>query len=267
MISIARVTLFLLAPALTGCTAPANPSFPVTITDARAALKDMEAAPKPLPRPVVVLGGFHDPGLGPFVWRNEVRRWAKGATVIEASFPFAHDFDECRRAVIAAVDRACPTDDPDATVEVDVIGASMGGLVGRYAAVSKPRERRLRVARLFTVSSPHRGAAWADAVPALSRLHADMREGSDFFQRLEAAEAATTADDFELVPYVRLGDRIVGAAHAAPTGNVAWWVPNGPMELAHLGANTDPRVRADVARRLRGEMPLTKTPPAAVPGA
>jgi hypothetical protein len=69
------------------------------------------------------------------------------------------------------------------------------------------------------------------------------------------------------VPYVRLGDRIVGADHAAPAGRVAWWVPNPPMELAHVGASGDPRVRADVARRLRGETPLTKTPPAAVPGA
>jgi pimeloyl-ACP methyl ester carboxylesterase len=147
---------------------------------------------------------------------------------------------------------------------VDVIGASMGGLVGRYAAVTKSGERRLRVARLITVSSPHRGAAWA-AAPALSRLHSDMRAGSAFLRTLERLEAATAADDCEVVPYVRLGDRIVGPHNAAPPGAAAWWVPNRPLALAHFGVNTDPRVRADVARRLRGEQPLTKTPAAPVP--
>ncbi|MGB7160965.1 MAG: hypothetical protein WBD40_23090 [Tepidisphaeraceae bacterium] len=224
----------------------------------------MEAAPKPLARPVVVLGGYHDPGLGPFVWGGEVRRWAKDAKVIGVSFATARDFDQCRREVIAAVDEACPTDNSEATVEVDVIGASMGGLVGRYAAVTKPGERRLNVVRLITVSSPHRGAAWAGA-PAMTRLHADMRGASDFLRHLESAEAATDADDYEIVPYVRLDDRIVGAHNAAPAGVNAWWLPERPLEFGHFGVNTDPRVRADVARRLRGEEPFTKKPGAPVP--
>lgn len=249
-----------------GCAARLNPSFPVTPSQARAALKEMRAAPKPLARPVVVLGGYHDPGLGAYVWREEVRKWARDATIIDVSFATARDFEDCRRKVIAAVDRACPTDDKDATAPVDVIGASMGGLVGRYAAVTRPGERRLNVVRLFTVSSPHRGAAWAEALPALSRLHADMRAQSEFFKRLEASEAVTTADDYELVPYVRLGDSIVGADRAAPVGRSAWWISTPPMELAHIGASADPRVRADVARRLRGEEPFTKSPPAPAPG-
>ena len=249
-----------------GCAAPTNPSFPVSAADAAAALRDMEANPKRLARPVVVLGGYHDPGFGAFVWREEVQRWAKDPRIIGVSFPFHRDFDQCRRDVIAAVDRAFPTKDPEATVEVDVIGASMGGLVGRYAAVRKPGERRLKVLRLITVSSPHRGASWA-RLPALSKLHADMRAASAFLQRLEQAEAATAEDDYELVPYVRLGDRIVGTHNAARAGTTAWWLPNPPLNFAHFAVNRDPRVRADVARRLRGEPPLTKTPPAPVPGA
>jgi pimeloyl-ACP methyl ester carboxylesterase len=247
-----------------GCAAPTNPSFPLSVSDAKAALREMEAKPKPLARPLVVLGGYHDPGLGAFVWRNEVRRWASDARIVDVSFARRGDFDACRRAVIAAVDRAFPTNDPNATVEVDVIGASMGGLVGRYAAVEKPGERRLRVARLITVSSPHRGAAWA-GLPALSRLHADMRDGSAFLRNLERAESATETDDYELVPYVRLGDRIVGAHNAAPNGVNAWWLPDRPFEPAHVAVNLDPRIRADVARRLRGEVPFTKAPGAPVP--
>ena len=251
---------------IAGCSAPANPSFPLTVSDAKDALREMEAQPRPLARPLVVLGGYHDLGIGPLVWRDHVRRWTTDdAKVIHVAFPFARDFDECRRAVIAAVDRASPTDDPDATVEVDVVGASMGGLVGRYAAVTKPGQRRLRVARLFTISSPHRGATMA-RLPALSRLHADMRAGSDFLRALEAAEARTTADDYDLLPYVRLGDGVVGAANAAPVGVRPWWVANRPLQPAHAAASLDPRVRADVARRLRGEEPFTKAPAAGFPG-
>ena len=101
----------------------------------------------------------------------------------------------------------------------------------------------------------------------MSKLHADMRAASAFLQRLEQAEAATAEDDYELVPYVRLGDRIVGTHNAARAGTTAWWLPNPPLNFAHFAVNRDPRVRADVARRLRGEPPLTKTPPAPVPGA
>ena len=249
-----------------GCAAPTNPSFPASVGEAQAALRAMEAHPKRLARPVVILGGYHDPGFGAFVWSEEVQRWAKEPRIIAVSFPFHRDFNQCRRDVIAAVDRAFPTTDPEATVEVDVIGASMGGLVGRYAAVTMPGERRLNVARLITVSSPHRGASWA-RLPSLSKLHADMRPASAFLQTLERAEAATPADDYELVPYVRLGDRIVGAENAAPAGTNGWWLQNPPLNFAHFAVNRDPRVRADVARRLRGERPLTKTPPAPLPGA
>src|SRR5687767_10723716 len=154
-----------------GCTAPANPSFPLTVSDAQGALKEMASDPKALARPVVVLGGYHDPGLGALVWGREVRRWSRGARVIDVSFALHRDFEQCRRDVIAAVDDALPSDNPEATTEVDVIGVSMGGLVARYAAVPRPGERRLRIARLFTIAAPHRGAAMA-RLPALTRLQA-----------------------------------------------------------------------------------------------
>jgi len=58
------------------------------------------------------------------------------------------------------------------------------------------------------------------------------------------------------------GDTVVGPQYAAPTGRTAWWVPNPPGELAHVGAMTDPRILSDVLRRLRGEKPWTTHPPA-----
>lgn len=254
--------LLALLPML-GCAAqPTNDSFPVTVRDAQRALGDMRDAPVPLLRPLVILGGMNDPGLASGILRAEFKEVTRDDRVIGVSFLFCGDFDACRRQVIEAVDRAFPSDDPQYTTEVDVIGVSMGGLVARYAAVPSFSDkegggRRLRIARLFTISSPHRGAAWA-VLPTFSRLHADMRPRSEFLRGLSDAESA--AAGYEIYPYVRLGDMIVGVANAAPQGQVAWWVPGEMLQDAHVMAAVDARILADVARRLRGEEPLTSFP-------
>jgi pimeloyl-ACP methyl ester carboxylesterase len=250
-----------------GCAATdENASFDVTIPRAQSMLKDMRKHPKPLQRPLVVLSGFCDPGIAAGHLRSQFRRLTGDRRVIGVSFLFCGDFDACREKVIEAVDRAFPSDDPIWTSEVDVVGVSMGGLVARYAAVPKndePGARRLRIARMFTISSPHRGAAMA-AAPTLHQLQRDMRQQSSFIGRLTEAEAA---DDvaYEIYPYVRLGDTIVGAENAAPAGQTPWWVPAEPLQDSHLMAMMDARIIADVARRLRGEDPLTHEPPQPLP--
>ncbi|MFC1766418.1 esterase/lipase family protein [Planctomycetota bacterium] len=50
------------------------------------------------------------------------------------------------------------SDDPNQTVQADVIAHSMGGLVSRYAAMEVPGKPRLRIAHLFTIATPHQGA-------------------------------------------------------------------------------------------------------------
>ena len=247
----------LAATLLTGCgRGLVNPSFAISRTDARQALDAMAADRKPFERPVVVLGGYHDPGLGPGAVCGRLRRAAGGQRVIGVSYFFEGSFDACRRRVIAAVERAFPSHDPRQTIELDVIGLSMGGVVGRYCAIDKPGEKRLRIRRLFTISSPHRGAAGASEIPAMSQLHRDLREGSKFLDKLEAAEGEERG--YEIVPYVRLGDWIVGQRDAAPPGMTAWWVDTPAFENAHVGAALDPRILADVVRRLRGEEPITR---------
>jgi hypothetical protein len=65
---------------------------------------------------------------------------------------------------------------------------------------------------------------------------------------------------------VRRYDGWVGESNAAPPGwPAAWWVPNQPFQDAHIGCCTDPRIVADIARRLRGETPFTLNPPAPLP--
>jgi hypothetical protein len=260
-----RLRLCILLPLLflvTGCvTKPENPSFPLTVDRAQASLASMREQPRPTTRPIVIISGFNDPGIGGWLIREELRPLLCDGKFILVALPFTPTFEECRHEVIAAVDRASEKHDPAATVEVDVIGVSMGGLVARYAAMPIAGERRLRAARIFTVSSPHQGAKLA-FLPTWDGKQIAMRPGSRFLQDVAAGDATA---DYELVPYVRLGDVTVGERNAAPPGKVAWWVPNRLLQLSHGMAGMDPRIVADIARRLRGEEPFTKEPRAPLP--
>jgi len=251
---------------MTACSAdvPLNPSFPLTLAEAKCSLREMRKDPRPLERPVVILGGIHDPGLvAPGLARDVRKITERDGPVIAVSFFTASHFEECRRRVIDAVDRAFPTDDPEATVEVDAIGVSMGGIVARFSA--RPRSddgRRLRIKRLFTIGTPHIGARMA-GVPTFDRRIIDMRRGSAFLADLNDRPLP---EDPELFPYTRLGDQIVGADRAAPPGRTAWWVQNVPFGFAHLTASHDARFLADIGRRLRGEEPYARRPAAPLPG-
>jgi pimeloyl-ACP methyl ester carboxylesterase len=253
--------------ALAGCgttAAVSNPAFPVTIAQAQADLDRMAQDPRPVKRPLLILGGFGDPGIGGWVVGSELGKYLpENATILSVSFTFCHTFEACRQKVVEAVDEALPTNDPTQTVEVDVIGLSMGGLVGRYAAASTG-QRRLRIHTLYTAASPHTGALRAERWPQLLEMQTDMTPGSEFYRALEAAEH-TDGPWYELVPYVRLGDNVVGPQYAAPPGRIPWWIPGRPGDLGHVGTLNDPRILADVLRRLRGEQPWTVDPPAALP--
>src|SRR3990170_792798 len=80
-----------------------NPSFPVTLDQAKQDLKKMRAFPRPLARPVVVLGGYMDPGFGSGYLAELLKKATGDERVLEVSFFFAGSFDETRDAVIQAV--------------------------------------------------------------------------------------------------------------------------------------------------------------------
>lgn len=264
--SVARLVLVAAALLLVvGCSAddPMNPSFPLRLEDAKAALREMRRDPRQLERPVVVLAGIHDPGVLAGSATTTLRRVTdEPDRVIKVSFFTASTFDDCRARVIEAVDAAFPNDDPEVTTEVDVVAISMGGLVARHAV--QPEEgspRRLRVRRLFTIATPHRGAKMA-GVPTRDERILDMRAGSKFLSDLDT-QASPEAPI--VYPYVRLDDAVVGVDRSAPPGRNPWWVANIPLSLAHVGAGQDPRILADIARRLRGEEPYTLDPAAPLP--
>ena len=263
----------LLLALIGGCsTGPANPSFAMPATDARRLIREMKERVRPLERPVVVLGGMNDPGMSENYLVGELRRMTHGRRVVGVSFACFESLDSARRRVISAVDRALGKgDDPRWTVEVDVIGVSMGGVVARHAAVplSDSRGRSLRVARLFTIGAPHRGAGAAGLpvlpLPFLAGVQTDLRRRSKFFRDLESREARSP-HGYPVYPYVRLGDITVGARNASPWGVHPLWVPNLPLEFPHMWAYCDPRIVADIARRLRGEPSLASEPGVPLPG-
>ncbi len=264
--------LALAATPLTGCLArPVNPSFSPTAAHAKQIIRDLRRQPGVLDRPVVTCAGWADPGFASAHLAKQVRQAFARANdqVLGVNFVGRYRFDTCRDKLIAAVDAAFPTDDPHWTTEVDVIAFSMGGLVSRYAASAVADDpdqpttrRRLKIRRLFTISTPHRGATMA-RVPTFEPRVIGMRPGSDLLAHLDAAWPARR---YVLIPYTRLYDPVVGTARTAPPGLTPWWVAPPPLARSHQEAYRDPRIVADVLRRLRGAPPLGTPPPTPLPG-
>ncbi len=254
----------LLAAAACSADRPANPSFQLTLADADAALVQMRAQPMHLHRPLVVIGGIYDPGWGIADLAAQLRSLVSTDTpVLAVGSLGSGTMALWRDGVIDRIETACPSDRPGWTVDVDVVAFSMGGLVARYAAMPRSDGAdRLRIHNLFTISTPHRGARLADW-PTLDDRVVDMRAGSAFLADLDTALPECT---YDLFSYVRLGDVIVGQVNAAPAPSSAWWVPNIPLQMSHRDAYRDPRILADIARRLRSEPPFSTSPPAPLPG-
>lgn len=250
----------LAAATLAGCIVPRrpdNPSFAVTRSEAQSDLRRMQEAPLPLPRPVVFIAGISDPRISSGAMRSGIAP-TLDAPSMEVDFFTEFTFDGARALLLREVAAALGTD-IDHLPEVDVVAFSMGGLVARYAAIPDEAGRRLPVRRMFTVCVPHEGARLA-GVPFGVPQGMDMQHGSPFLQRLAAAPR-----DYELVCYARLDDVTVGEEFAAPEGEPLWWVPTPSGEYAHMQAFNDPRILADIARRLRGEEPFSRPPAAPLP--
>jgi pimeloyl-ACP methyl ester carboxylesterase len=247
--------------ALHGCAGPENPSFPLTVRDAEAALRSMRDDRPPLARPLVIVGGYGDPGFASSELRKRIAQRIDDERILDLSFTEEKSFDECRDHLIEAVIERFGDAGAGLTTEVDVVANSMGGLIAVHAADPRAGPGRLRIARLFALSTPFRGAGMANAMP-INAIVRDMQPGSAFLTRLQDSMATT---DYEIIPYVRLGDVWVGTVNTAPMGEIPFWVPNRAFEPAHLTAYSDPRIQADILRRLRGEPPFTTEPRTPLP--
>lgn len=244
---------------LGGCALPIQPGFPVSESGAQQARRAMERDPRPLDRPLLVLGGYKAPyHFQVRVISSRLTTMTSGerADALGVEFIFDGSIESAADRVVRDLEQRWPSDDPDRTIEVDVVGISMGGLVARQAWASGERRdgsprKRLRIARLFTIGTPHQGAVLADTIAPDTQAR-QMRAGSAF---LTALDAADTDRDYELICYARTNDEIVGATRCAPEGVTPYWV-HGPWLFSHLTIARDWRINADIARRLRNEPPL-----------
>lgn len=249
-----------------------NPAYPASDAEVESDLARMQSAPAALRRPVLVLGGYRSPRASPAMLSRSLgaltSRRAEDFEVV--SYFAAATVREALGRVHEAVARR------GWTGELDVVAISMGGLVARAAAANppipgswfppgcgpaRPTEQAgppLRIARLFTLATPHRGALLA-TVTAPDPAAEDMEPGSAF---LRALDAALPRAAYELTCYTRLGDYWVGSAGTSPPGRGVIWTP--PIWIGnHFAVQTCPRILADLARRLRGERPLAQ--PSALP--
>ncbi len=229
----------------------------MTRAEARADIARMQDSPIALPRPVVFLAGIGDLSISSGAMEEAILPTFIGPSA-ELNFFNEFTFDGARQKALREVAEQLGTD-VDHIPEVDVIAFSMGGLVARFAAIPDENGRRLPIRRLYTVSTPHEGARLA-GVPFGIPQGEDMCPTSEFLERLRQARR-----EYELVCYTRLDDVTVGEEFAAPDGEPLWWVPTPSGEWSHMAAFEDPRILADIARRLRGETPWTKPPAAPLP--
>jgi pimeloyl-ACP methyl ester carboxylesterase len=235
-----------------------NPDFPIPPGGLRAEVARMLGLPVVAPRPIITLSGWRALRFPAQLLASRLRRLVGNAETLAVSFTLVGSIEAAAAKVVERVSRRFPGGNGGETVEVDVVGTSMGGLVARLAAIPEGGRPRLRIARLFTLGTPHRGAAIAQRI-AVDESSRSMRSGSELLRRLDAALPGA---GFELICYARLRDRWVDARNTAPVGREPFWVP-GPLLLSHHTITNDRLIVCDIARRIRGEAPFATraTPP------
>jgi hypothetical protein len=274
---IAAIFSVFIAALLGGCVSvgPDNPAIKVSESQASDLLRKMERDPKPLARPVVVLGGYR----GPESETNGIMATLADATsgkvsdFAAVSYRWYDDLDEICDKIVREVNAKFPSKDPASTIEVDVVGISLGGLAARWAAIP-PEERvrqgemawrredgtmptkRLKIVRLYTVVAPHQGVTMSSFLLPPGGVLADMGADSGVVTTVNRrlAEGKST---YEVVAYGSPRDSISGDANFAPPGMKAVWT-GGNLTGTHWAQIDNPIFYADIARRLRGEEPVAE---------
>src|SRR5690349_11363085 len=118
-----------------------NPDFRPPPAGIAAEWGRMRASPTGLVRPLVVMSGWRAPRWPVAALARRMRRLvgASSEMVLPVSFTWCWSFGTAAAKAAAAVERRWPLEDSEETVEVDVIGVSMGGIVARCAAVKGAR--------------------------------------------------------------------------------------------------------------------------------
>jgi pimeloyl-ACP methyl ester carboxylesterase len=224
--------------------------------EARADARRMRSDHRPLARPVVIIAGYRAPRIAALrlEWMLRPLTSAGPRDFCCVSYAHAGTVERARDCVVQGINAWLRG--RDGTSEIDVVGVSMGGLLAR-SLHARPHAAlgALRIARLFTLSTPHRGATLARAI-ALDPAARALRPGSAFLQELDEHWAR---DPHEVRPYALLSDWWVGARNCAPPQRGSHWLaPHGVLArgFSHFAVSMDLRIGVDIARVLRGEPPF-----------
>jgi pimeloyl-ACP methyl ester carboxylesterase len=206
---------------------------------ARRRLKEMIAAPRPLPRPLVLLHGWLDLPLRMKRMADFVRRCSTNAEgmVHLPAMTGSGPIDGLAKKL---------AEDCARLGEVDVVAHSMGNLATRQAV----RSHGLKVGRLFSLAGPHGGGRYTWP---LRRIHAqirDMSPGSDFLTGLNADPAS---HDFEIRTWRVVADSVVSRASAHLVGEDHHELPPRLLMDSHVNIAQDVRVIAEVIDLLLSE--------------
>ena len=231
-----------------------NPHFHLEDTELDADMARMAREPVALTRPVVILGGWHSPGLANWGVESVLRPHTSGQEQDFLSITYPLRFT-LRSAADAAARLMRSRGWWDR--ELDLIGVSMGGVIARGLAADAFGHGPLNVKRIITIATPNRGAKIARNL-LIDKAAWDLRPASEFIARLNGPRSG---DGPELICYGALRDWWIGARNTAPPGMHPHWVDVAPgmgRLCSHFAINHDRRVLADIARRLRAEEPIAK---------
>jgi len=260
----ARAVVLGAALAAGGCVAvgPQNPGWPYTDPDRVAAEKRrLREGPVGVDRPVVVVTGYASvpPMAASFAREMEELTGADEKMFVPIDMFFINDMRDGVDVLLRELNERYPHPSDEETIEVDVVGISMGGIVAKLAAEPEEGRPRLNINTLYTLGAPHRGADLANANP-MDQAAQDLMYKSIMLVKLHENMPRR---GYELVPYAILSDDLVGPRNSAPWGVWPVWV-RGRLVGSHIALQSDERIQIDLARRLRGERPLLV--PAPLPG-
>ncbi|HYE61294.1 MAG TPA: hypothetical protein VD997_04800 [Phycisphaerales bacterium] len=229
-----------------------NPDFHLEPASLEAETQRLRSTPTPLARPVVILGGWHAPGIANISMASRLGPFTSGKPddFTSITYPLAFSLHSAAAHAYSVIRSKglCER-------EIDVVGISMGGILSRALACDAFNLGPLKIRRIFTVASPHRGAKIAQVIIP-DPCAWDMRPQSKFLCGLNGRAHAC-----ELHCYAALRDWWIGASNTAPPGMLPYWVDVNPglgRLCSHFAINHDQLVMVDIARRLRAEVPLAK---------
>jgi len=229
-----------------------NPDFHLEPGDLHAEMDRLRATPTALTRPVVILGGWHSPGVANISLESRIKPFtsARDEDFTSITYPWSFSLRSAAEHAMGVI-RARGLEQR----EIDVVGISMGGIIARSLACDVLGLGNLKVRRIFTVATPHRGAMIAKVVVP-DTCARDMRPGSRYLCSLNERSATQ-----ELHCYAALRDWWIGARNTAPPGMHPYWVDVEPgigRLCTHFAINRSQHVMIDIARRLRGEAPIAR---------